>query len=34
VRRPSQAEALAAAPVARQTGEDARCPLTDTNSCL
>jgi hypothetical protein len=25
---------LAAAPVARQTGEGARCPLTDTNSCL
>src|SRR6516225_3577051 len=27
-------EALAAAPVARQTGRVAQCPLTDTNSCL
>ena len=27
-------QALAAAPVARQTGKVAQCPLTDTNSCL
>jgi hypothetical protein len=30
----NRTEGLAAAPVARQTGRVAQCPLTGTNSCL